>query len=380
MAISGTRSLLSLAMMVTLFVVSEPREQAPASATAVTTLAATDDGLDVIDLRVTPSRLDRTIETAGFAMVGLTWLGSSPVIRVRVRAGDRWRAWRTPAVLGDGPDRRSREGEGRNATALLWVGPADAIQIDVLGSRPRDLRLTLMQADDGATSRRAAAAASASPGPTTPPQSTRAGTPTSPPRPQLRGRRKWGADPRLRDGRATFNRTIQQVHLHHTASSNRYTAGQVPGILRGIYRYHTVNLGWSDIGYNFLVDRFGRTWVGRAGGAKRPVRGAHTLGFNSTSTGIAVIGNYEVTRPSRKVRTALVRLMAWKLARYDRHAAQRVLVYSHGSDKQPAGRKYRLPTIDGHRDTNATACPGEKLYDRLRGLRKRTGDRVRRFS
>ncbi len=205
-------------------------------------------------------------------------------------------------------------------------------------------------------------------------------SPTHAPRPQLRGRRAWGADPRLRDGSATFNRTIQQVHLHHTASSNRYTAGQVPGILRGIYRYHTVNLGWSDIGYNFLVDRFGRTWVGRAGGAKRSVRGAHTLGFNSTSTGIAVLGNYEVTRPSRKVRAALVHLMAWKLDRYDRHPAQRVLVYSHGSDKQPAGRKYRLPTIDGHRDTNATACPGEKLYDRLRGLRKRTGDRVRRFS
>ena len=71
----------------------------------------------------------------------------------------------------------------------------------------------------------------------------------------------------------------------------------MPGLIRGMYKYHTQSLGWSDIGYNFLVDRFGRIWIGRAGGARRPVRGAHTLGFNGTSCGVAVIGNFETTKP-----------------------------------------------------------------------------------
>ncbi|MEZ5096961.1 MAG: hypothetical protein R2731_13160 [Nocardioides sp.] len=62
-----------------------------------------------------------------------------------------------------------------------------------------------------------------------------------------------------------YNRTIQQVHIHHTATGSDYKRGEVPKLLRAIYRYHTKTLKWSDIGYNFVVDRFGRAWVGRAG-------------------------------------------------------------------------------------------------------------------
>ena len=93
------------------------------------------------------------------------------------------------------------------------------------------------------------------------------------------------------------------MHLHHTATGNGYSRSDVPGILRGMYRYHTKTLGWFDIGYNFLVDRFGRAWVGRSGGANQLVRGAHTLGFNRSSVGIAVIGNLEDHKPRRDVVT-----------------------------------------------------------------------------
>ncbi len=68
---------------------------------------------------------------------------------------------------------------------------------------------------------------------------------------------------------------------------------QVPGILRSIYAYHTRSRGWSDIGYNFLVDRFGRIWEGRYGGVDRPVVGAHTLGYNDNAFAMSAIGNFE---------------------------------------------------------------------------------------
>ena len=80
-------------------------------------------------------------------------------------------------------------------------------------------------------------------------------------------RRAWGANEKWRNGGPWFNRTIQQVHVHHTVNSNDYAPEDVPALLRGIYRYHTKNLGWSDVGYNFLVDRFGGT--GRAARAAR---------------------------------------------------------------------------------------------------------------
>ena len=200
------------------------------------------------------------------------------------------------------------------------------------------------------------------------------------PRPQLHGRRQWGARESWRDGRPHINHTIKQVHVHHTVNSNSYRRRDVPALIRGMYRYHTRHLGWSDIGYNFLVDRFGRVWTGRAGGARRAVRGAHTLGFNSTSAGVAVIGNFELVRPSDRVLDAVAAVAAWKLQPYGRDPLGNVRVWSHGSDRFRAGRKVRLPAIDGHRDTNQTACPGRHLYHHLDEIRHRAAVLIERYS
>ena len=99
-----------------------------------------------------------------------------------------------------------------------------------------------------------------------------------------------------------------------------------------------MNLGWSDIGYNFLVDRFGRIWTGRAGGAAKAVRGAHTLGFNATSAGISVIGNLDLVAPSSAVLDAIAQVAAWKLSRYGHRASETATVVSEGSDKFRAGQ------------------------------------------
>jgi hypothetical protein len=150
-------------------------------------------------------------------------------------------------------------------------------------------------------------------------------------------------------------------------------------MIRAMYRYHTRNLGWSDIGYNFLVDRFGRLWVGRAGGPRRAVRGAHTLGFNHASVGVAAIGNFETGSVGKPMIRALVRVAAWKLDAYDGRPRRKIWIRSDGSDRFRAGRLVELPTIDGHRDTNETACPGRALYRALPAVRRRTARRMRKF-
>ena len=80
------------------------------------------------------------------------------------------------------------------------------------------------------------------------------------------------------------------------------------------------------------------------------------------------------------MKTAIVQLAAWKLDKYDRDPGGKARVYSHGSDRYPAGRTVRLPVIDGHRDTNLTACPGAHLYEKLPNIRRRAADRVARFA
>ena len=122
----------------------------------------------------------------------------------------------------------------------------------------------------------------------------------------------------------------------------------MPGIIRGIYAYHTQSKGWSDIGYNFLVDRFGRIWEGRYGGVDRPVVGAHTLGYNDYAFAMSAIGNYEIAQPSDAMVQAYGALFAWKLS-------------LHGVDASSTRQRVGPDTfqaINGHRDAGQTACPG----------------------
>ena len=165
--------------------------------------------------------------------------------------------------------------------------------------------------------------------------------------------------------------------MHHTATCNGYAQADVPAMIRSMYKYHTHSLGWSDIAYNFLVDNYGTIWEGRYGGVDQPVRGAHTLGFNNSSTGFSMIGNYETAQPSSAMLGSLAQLAAWKLAMYGRDPQGWTQVTSEGSDKFPSGKVVTLPVIDGHRDTNDTACPGGNVYAQLGNLRAASRGRDR---
>ncbi len=312
--------------------------------------------------------LSSRLPTTTHSMVGFVWPrdATAPALQISSRRDGAWSAWRTVPVLHDLPDEDDAEWHDRSGTQLLWIGPADGVRIKAAGHRPAGLTLVLIHPRRRDADARLVGA----------PARSDAST-TVVARPPMSGRQVWGADESWRNGGPRYNATIEQVHVHHTANSNDYAEDDVPALLRGIYRYHTHSLGWSDIAYNFLVDRFGRAWVGRAGGAAKPVRGAHTLGFNATSTGIAVIGNYEAVAPSAETLTAVVQLAAWKLSMYGRDAEGTASVTSEGSDKFARAQVVVLPVIDGHRDTNDTACPGQLLYVQLPEVRRLVAERIR---
>ena len=300
---------------------------------------------------------------ARFSLLGVTWDGErAPDVRVRVHTVAGWQPWQELEPLADLGAEGSRRG-----SEPVWVGPADRVRVRIAGPA-RGARLVLVA--PGRDPERAAAPATR--------RTVR--VPTRAPRPELHTRKDWGAKERWRNGKPRYNNKLKQVHVHHTAGTNDYKRREVRGILRSIYRYHTKALGWSDIGYNFLVDRFGRAWVGRAGGADRLVRGAHTLGFNHASTGIAVLGNFEEVAPSEEAVRTVVHLTAWKLDRAGRNPSGNAWVTSTGSDLFRKGERVKLPVTDGHRDTNATACPGELLYDLIPEIRERAAHRVEKYS
>ena len=178
----------------------------------------------------------------------------------------------------------------------------------------------------------------------------------------------WGADEAIRRAPPQYSDAIHFAVVHHTAGSNAYSPAQSAAIVRGIEIYHVEGNGWNDIGYNFLVDKYGRVFEGRYGGVDRPVIGAHSLGFNVGSFGVAVIGDYGSTGISAAARTSLERLLAWKLDLAHVDPLSTLTWPSGGNPRFPAGVPVFLRAISGHRDTYFTECPGNALYAELPGI------------
>ncbi|MFI8327218.1 peptidoglycan recognition protein [Streptomyces sp. NPDC085529] len=185
------------------------------------------------------------------------------------------------------------------------------------------------------------------------------------PRPKIITRKGWGADESIREKGFVYTKTIKAAFVHHSATGNNYTCGQAPSVLRSIYRYHVKSSGWRDFGYNFTVDKCGNIYEGRAGGVAKPVLGAHTLGFNTNSMGIAVLGTFTSTNPPAAVVTAVARLTAWKLGLHGINPKGTQTLVSGGGGLYKKGRKVTFHTIAGHRDGFATECPGGRLYGKL---------------
>ncbi|HET7855718.1 MAG TPA: peptidoglycan recognition protein, partial [Gaiellaceae bacterium] len=280
---------------------------------------------------------------ARFNLVGVHWKGPGRVF-VRTRRSFGWSAWREvdaePQERPDAASVESRRVRGWRLGAPLWTGESTRLDVRVRGRVSR-LRAFYVWSPEGPAGRSLQMAGS----------------------PAFVTRQAWRADERIRRDNPAIARSLTTAIVHHTAGAEPATPAQSAAIVRGIYLYHVRGNGWDDIGYNFLVDRFGQVFEGRYGGIERNVVGAHAEGFNTGSVGISLIGNYERRLPSAAARSALIRLLAWRLdvAHVDPKAAAPVV--SGGNPKYRKGVPLFLRSISGHRDTGYTSCPGRFYRD-----------------
>ena len=171
---------------------------------------------------------------------------------------------------------------------------------------------------------------------------------------------------------ARYDDRVVAVFVHHTDSPNGYDCADAPRIIRYLYAGQTGARQWDDIGYNFLVDRCGTIYEGRAGGVDRPVTGAHAQGFNHRTAGVAAIGTFTAgTTVPRAMTDAIAALTAWKLGLSDVDPRATVrLVSSNDLARYAAGTSAVLPTLAGHNDGFMTSCPGAALTARLPEIRE----------
>jgi len=324
-----------------------------------------------------------------FVGLGLRGTGDEPEIHFRTLDLDgEWSDWIEVGMLdgADGPDPDTEEAAGARpviegeswVSDAVWAGASTHLQLRVDGADLQDLEVTFIdtaglsetvieRASRWMRSRTTQAPAEAS---------------TLGDAPKIQTRKDWGADESWRSG-TPRERTIKHAVIHHTVTKNDYTRAEAPQQVRNMYYWHTQGNGWNDLGYNFVVDRFGTIYEGRYGGIDKGIQGAHAAGWNSASFGVAVMGNYNDVDPTTAALDSAAALIAWKYA-------------VHGLDPDPAARTrvndYDIRTLEGHRNVRSTYiewksgssfqydCPGFNIAWRLPQLRDTIAERYAAMS
>jgi hypothetical protein len=306
-----------------------------------------------------------------FSMVGFL-LPRRDVAQFRTSMdGQTWTPWTSIALMppDEGPDPDGAEGgtDGELWSHPVWVGAAG--WLEVRGTDVSRLRVSLIDSAGlsqplSARARGVLWDALALAGGT--------GIAEAASKPRIYTRAEWGANESWRGGGPWYATQADYAVIHHTAGTNSYSQDDVPAIIRGVYRFHTQSRGWSDIAYNFLLDKWGRVFEGRFGGMDRPVVGAHAAFHNNGSIGVAALGCYHSscngdTTVRRSMLDGVDALLGWKFAHHG--------IDPNGTTRASSGR---IPNVVGHRDVRSTACPGDRLYAYVRGV-ERMADRVAAF-
>ena len=322
------------------------------------------------------------------SLIGFTFSESKSNIRIQVRTkqGSEWGNWNTL-------DEEEQEEAQNKGSEPMTVSNASAVQMRILGdSAPSEAELVLVDSKQGPGDAQAVAendpvelddqvSGDSAGAETAPEQSTEDATDAEAAsaenvdaaagatvtnqnyvpgsstvstvakkvsKPKIGSRSSWGA--KAYRGSPDYASGIKQAVVHHTSGSNSYSAGDVPGIIRGIQAYHQQGRGWNDIGYNVVADKYGRLWHARGGDVEKAVIGAHVAGHNTGTFGISVLGTYNSAAPPKKTRDAVASAIAWKFS-------------INGISKATSSN------MVGHRDLGQTDCPGDAFYAKMGEMR-----------
>lgn len=153
------------------------------------------------------------------------------------------------------------------------------------------------------------------------------------------------------------------VAIHHGASPNTYTNGEA--VVQNYWNYHVNYNGWADIGYNYLVDKYGNLYQGRHNPnmPTTDVRGAHAGAANNDAIGICFLGNLDVTTATTPQLDVVYDFLGWwfNYKGYDPTTSAALQTQAYGVQVEPR--------IIGHTDLGTTLCPGSNLHSQLPNVR-----------
>lgn len=324
----------------------------------------------------TPDYVQRlATPSSSFEMVGVTWPSGKNYGAVEVRVlheNNTWSPWQALHVHDDGADKDTPDATAAKIATEPWFTNT-ATQVEVRVPRANqhilaDAKLVTLssaqrQSDDTPPLASAAAAGSA---------------------PRIISREQWGVDLSSQKCKVGHTMTEKAAVLHHTTGTSDYSKAGAYRLVRNIHAYHTRVRGWCDMGYQFIVDKYGQTFEGRRGKPGRAVRGAHASGFNSHTFAVSLLGTYMSGGMNSAQINAVSDVMAWRLGNYYRDPYGTAELTSAGiggtNIRVPKGTVVTRPRIMGHRDLGSTSCPGDTAYKQLPALRKMVKQKIRDYT
>ncbi|WP_343242509.1 MULTISPECIES: FG-GAP-like repeat-containing protein [unclassified Streptomyces] len=319
----------------------------------------------------------RPTETEPFSMIGAAWTGKKAFdgqaqVRVRDAVTGAWSGW---SNLHANAQQGHEGGESRvpisGQTAPLWVGSSNAVQARIASTGtgagrdlPEKISLTLVDPGGGVPPEHIPTRVHPSAGDR---QETNPSAAAVVAKPPITSRAQWQADENTTQPPA-FGIETKAVLAHATGGTNDYSCADSPALVRGIQAYHMADPDhlWSDIGFNFLVDKCGTIFEGRGGGMDKPVTGFHTPGFNTDTVGVALLGEMGTSRPTPAALQSLARLSAWKLGLSGHDPAGTVTMTATASNgKYETGEQATFPTLASASEAMTTSTPDENLDAQL---------------
>lgn len=264
-----------------------------------------------------------------------------------------------------------------NASEAVWVGPSSAVNVRAFRDGldiSEQLTAHLITTSESRSDVRLASSGGGTGISRILPATVTPGTGA----PTFITREEWNADT-VDSSRLSYAKELKAICIHHTGGSNTYTAAQSPQVVRGMFTYHTKTLGWADLGYNVVVDKYGQIFEGRAGGLHRNVAGAHARGFNTGSCGISVMGDYmDIPVPTAAL-NAIATVAAWKLASTFTQDVYGTETWTVTTSNVKRNGTFSMPHLFAHRDVNYTDCPGDTYYGQLPELRSLVQQKLNGF-
>lgn len=322
-----------------------------------------------------PAALTAEEQSIDFQALGVTW-DADPTqeitsVRVRLHEEQGWTSWHELGLVEEGVAPTAE----RTGTDPLLTNGADGYQVEVhtaSGEAPAGLEVNVIDPGHGALDARLPAlAAKASEAAATTTQDVAApvqeGVQSSTAtalQPAVVTRQAWGANPDAVSDSIPVNARVSAMYIHHTATSNDYTPAGAAAQLRAIEQYQAVTLGWEQMGYHFLVDKYGTVYEGIPGSMDGEPRGAHAYGFNTDTFAVSALGHYGNVAPSTALLDSITEVLAWKGAQHGLDVTGTVTLTSAGNSTYPAGTRVTGDVVKGHYATNATACPGQPMMSR----------------